>query len=95
MSAATPTAAATRRRPKLVLGGFGIAADLLDILERDEALEVEVLVHDKELFDAVPVQDSLAVVESCPLRYGDELLARPLTPKPACQDLFRSARLCS
>ena len=59
---------------ELVLGRFGIASHLLDVLQGDETLEVVILVHDEELLDAVAVQDSLAVVERRSHRHRDQFL---------------------
>ena len=46
---------------ELVLAGVGVLLDLLDVLDGDEPLEVVVIVHHQELFDAVLVQEGLGL----------------------------------
>ena len=57
-----------------VLARVGMTARLLDVLDRDEALEVPVLVHDEEFFDAVPVQDFFGFVAADARPRRDEIV---------------------
>jgi hypothetical protein len=55
----TPMAAPTRRRPRAVLGGERVLRRLVDVLHRDEALQVEVPVDEQQLLDLALVEDVL------------------------------------
>ena len=74
-SAPTPTAAPTRSRPCSSLVASGYCDPLLDVLDRDQALEPPVVVDDRQLLDLVPVQDLLGLVERGADRRRDEVLA--------------------
>ena len=62
--------------PLLVLRGERILDALLDVLDRDQALQVAAAVDDRELLDLVPVEDRPRVVERRPDRNGDQPFAR-------------------
>ena len=47
VSLAMPTAAPTRQPAQGVLAGVGVSDGLLDVLDRDETAQVEVLVDDQ------------------------------------------------
>ena len=64
---------------------------LRDVLDRDQALEHAVVVDDRELLDAVAVQQPLGLGERRPDRRGDEVRARSSAPRPAAQCPSRSA----
>ena len=59
-----------------VLCGVGIRHSLFDILDRDEALEMEILIDDGQLFDLVLAQRLLGFLERGPLAADDEIFAR-------------------
>ncbi len=48
---------------ELVLAGVRIVVGLLDVLDRDQAFEIPVLVHHEELLDTVPVEQRLGFFE--------------------------------
>ena len=58
----------------LVLRGVGKFQLFLDVLDGDQALEVEVLVHDEKLFDAVALQDALGFFERGADGHGDQIV---------------------
>ena len=58
----------------VVFGGVGVLQLLLNILDRDQALEVVLIVDHEQLFDAVPVQDFLGFVEGGADGDGDEVI---------------------
>ena len=58
-----PSAAPTRKRPCVVLGGVGILQFLLNVLDGDQALQVVVIVHHQQLFDAMLVQNRFGFLE--------------------------------
>jgi len=53
----------TRNRPWLSLAEFGYFSFFWDVLDGDEALEGELVVHHQQFFDAVLVQDGLGLLE--------------------------------
>ena len=57
----------------VVLAGVGVLQLFLDVLDRDEALELIGVVDDEELFDPVLVQDVLGFFERRADRDRDEL----------------------
>jgi hypothetical protein len=61
-----PTAAPTRRRPCVVLAGVGVHRGLAEVLDGDQAFQLEVVVDDQHLFDAVLVQQRLALLQDSP-----------------------------
>ena len=56
-----PTAAAQRRRPRRVARGVREVLALLDVLDGDQAGEVTVVVDERQLLDAVLLQDRLGL----------------------------------
>ncbi len=60
----------------LVLAGVGILNFLFDVLDRNQPLELEAVVHDQELFDAVLVQQLFCRVEIDAGFHRDEILFR-------------------
>ena len=58
----------------LVTGRVGIHLGLLDVLDGNEALQVEVLVHDGQLLDLVLAQDLLGLGQSSSFGGGDQVL---------------------
>jgi len=60
--------------PEMVLAGVGVLLDLLDVLDRDQTLEAEVIVDDEQLLDPVLVKKPLRVLEADGLRHRDELV---------------------
>ena len=58
----------------LVLGGVGEFEFFLDVFYGDQALEVEILVHDQKLFDAVRLQNALGFFERGADRHGDQVV---------------------
>ena len=59
-SAPTPTAAPTRSRPRSSVAARRVRLGLLDVADRDEALELAAAVDDEQLLDPVLVQEVLA-----------------------------------
>ena len=57
---------------QLVLAGIRVLDLLLDVLDRDQAAEAEILVHDQEFFDLVLLEDLHRLFEGRPERCGDE-----------------------
>src|ERR1035438_8788985 len=60
-----------------VLGGVGVLQLFLNILDRDQALEGEVFVHDQEFFDAMFVEDGLGLFQGGADGNGDQVLLGP------------------
>jgi hypothetical protein len=60
--------------PELVLAGARVLDRLLDVLDRDQPLEVAVPVDDQHLLDAVLVELGLGLLQGRPLRDGDQVL---------------------
>ena len=60
----------------VVFGGARILELFLDVLYGDEAFQIEVLVHDEELFDAVLLEDALGLLERGANGHGDEIFLR-------------------
>ena len=59
-----------------VLRGVRIGDRLFDVLDRDEALETEVLIHDGQLFDLVAAERFLRFFQRGPLAADNEIFAR-------------------
>ncbi len=59
--------------PQRILAGVGILDGLLDVLDRDEALQPEIVIDDEELLDLLLVQDFLGFVERGANRHGDQV----------------------
>ena len=57
----------------LVTGGVGVHLGLLDVLDGDEALQTEVLVHDGQLLDLVLAEDLLGLGQGGALGGGDQV----------------------
>ncbi len=57
----------------LVFGGVGVFEFFLDVLDGDEAFELEVVIDDEEFFDAVLVQDVLGLFKGGADGHGDEV----------------------
>jgi hypothetical protein len=60
----------------LVFGRIWILEFFLDVLDGDQALEVEVLIHDKQLLDAVILQDAFGFFERRAHRHGHQIFLR-------------------
>ena len=58
----------------LVTGGVGVHGGLLDVLDGDQALQAEVLVHDGQLLDLVLAQDLTGLGQGGALGGGDQVL---------------------
>ena len=71
-----PTAAPTRSRPRSSLRRVRILDLLLDVLDGDQALQLEVAIDHQQLLDLVPVQNLARRVERGAHRHGDEVLPR-------------------
>ena len=61
---------------EFVLAGKRMFGRLLNVLDGNEALEVEVLIHDEEFFDAVLLQDFFGVLERRAHRNRDQIVLR-------------------
>lgn len=57
-----------------VLSCMGIADAILDVLDRDQPLELKVLVDDQKLFDPVAAQDVFRLFDGRPDRCGHDSL---------------------
>ena len=57
-----------------VAGGIGVLLGLFDILDGDEASEVEVFIHDGQLFHLAAQQQGLGFLQGDALGSGDEVL---------------------
>ena len=75
-SSPTPTAAAQRSRPAVVAGGVRELLALLDVLHRDQPGEAAVVVDERQLLDAVALQDRLRLFERRADRRRAEVLGR-------------------
>ncbi len=60
--------------PERILGGVRILDRLLNVLDRDQALEPELAIDDEELLDFLLMQDLPGVVERGADRHGDEIV---------------------
>ncbi len=58
---------------KLVLAGHGVLDGLLDVLDRDQPLEVAGAVDHEDLLDAVLVELGLGLLQGRPLGHGDQV----------------------
>src|SRR5262249_55115070 len=59
---------------EIVLGSKRVLDGFLDVFDSDQAFEAIVFVDDQQLFDAVPLQDRLGLVERRANRDGDEIV---------------------
>ena len=59
-----------------VFGGIGKIARLLDILDRDQALDAPGIIHQGQLFDLVLLQDALGLVQGDAYPGGHQVLMR-------------------
>jgi hypothetical protein len=59
---------------QVVLARARVADPLLDVLHGDEAAEVEIPVHDRELLDPVLMEGSLRLLQRRPDRSRDEVV---------------------
>ena len=59
-----------------ILAGEGIAPPFLDVLDGDQPLQVEGVVHHQELLDTVLMQQFLRFVQVGALRHGDQAFGR-------------------
>src|SRR6266545_421821 len=64
---------AAQKPAERVLRGVRVLLDLLDVLDRDEPLQLEGVVHDEQLLDAVGVKEVLRLVDRHPDAGGDEV----------------------
>ena len=74
----------------VVFRGAGIFEFFLDVLNGDEAFEVEVLIDDEKFFDAMFLQDSFGFVERGADGDGDEIVLGHHRSRRAGCDFFRS-----
>ena len=65
---------AAQQTAALVTGGVGILHSLLNVFDGDKSLQVHVLVHQGELFNAVMPQDLLGFFECGTHRSGDQVV---------------------
>ena len=56
-----------------VLAGMGIAVQLVDVLDGDQALQSVLIVHQQEFLDLIPGQDPVGLFEAGVGRGGDEV----------------------
>ena len=73
-----PVGAHTHRRADaqttpLVFAGIRILNFLLDVLDRDQSLELEVVVHHQELLDPVLMQNLFGLIETDARLNGDQI----------------------
>ena len=92
-SGPTPTAAPTRSRPALVLRRVRVLDPLLDVLDRDQALQAPVGVDDRQLLDPVAVEDRLRLLERRADRRGDEVAELVISSRPGCVGVAREAQV--
>jgi hypothetical protein len=59
---------------ELVLAGHRVLDGLLDVLDRDQTLEVAAAVDHQDLLDPVLVEEQLGLLEGGPLGHGDQVL---------------------
>lgn len=71
--AADPDRGADPQPAEVVLGRERVGQGLLDVLDRDEALEPAVVGHHQELLDPVVVEQLLGLVEPDPVANRDRL----------------------
>ena len=69
-----PDGSADAQPALIVLAGVGILQLLLDVLDRDQALQIVLIVHHQQLFHAVLVQDQLGLFQRGAHRNGDQVL---------------------
>ena len=75
-SGPTPVAAATRKRPLVVLGRVGVVLGLFDVFDGDQADTAEITINDQQLFDAVLVQQAFGFVPATAFGHGDQAFVR-------------------
>ncbi len=68
-----PDGSAHAQPALIVLAGVGILQLLLDVLDRDQALQLVLIVHHQQLFHAVLVQDQLGLFERGAHGHGDQV----------------------
>ena len=73
-SPVAPIAAPTRSRPVRIFGGVGILQFLLNVLDRDQALEDVLVIHDQQLFHAVLVQNLFRFLQRGAHGHGDQVV---------------------
>ena len=71
-----PDSGADAQPAESVLAGIRILDLLLDILDRDQPLELEIAIDDEQLLDFVTVKDLACRIERGANRYRNEVLAR-------------------
>ena len=59
---------------ELVLAGQGILADFFDVLDGDEPVEVAVVVHHQQFFNAVLMEQGLGLLQGDPHLGGDQVV---------------------
>ena len=74
--ARNPDSGADAQPAQGVLAGVRILDLLLDVLDRDQALELEIAIDDEQLLDFVAVKDLSRGIERGADRHRDEVLAR-------------------
>ena len=65
---------ADTQTPFGILGSVRILQLFLDVLNRDQPLELVLIVHNQQLFDAMFVEDQLGFFEGCSDRDSDEVV---------------------
>ena len=75
----------------LVFGGVGIFELFLNVLDGDQALEIEIVVHDEQFFDAMLVQDLLGFFERRADGDGDQIVLRHHVADGQIETASRSA----
>ena len=60
---------------ELVLAGVRVLGRLQDVLDRDETLELELVVHNENTLEPVAMHEALGVLELGALGHGDQLVA--------------------
>ena len=73
---ANPDGGGAAQPPGIVAAGVGELLALLDVLDGDQSGEPAVAVDERQLLDAVALEDRLGVVERRPHRRGDEARRR-------------------
>ncbi len=56
-----------------VLGRVGVLTGFFNVLDGDQAFKTVILVHQRQLFYAMLVQDPFGLIKSCPHRTGDQI----------------------
>ena len=66
--------AADAQAAMVVFGGLRIFQFLLDVLDRDQTLQVVLVVDDQQLFDAVLMENFFRLLERRSYRHGDQMV---------------------